>query len=99
MVVALILLSQFKYDKLMMTVNFVDLMIIDPDTSAFLFTIMPRLRGPVVVGVLVAIPLLATQAECGTSTTCWSASEKTALSAARRCLMTARRYGWSCTPS
>jgi hypothetical protein len=59
MVVALILLSQFKYDKLMMTVNFVDLMIIDPDTSAFLFTIMPRLRGPVVVGVLVAIPLLA----------------------------------------
>ena len=46
MVVAIILLSQFKYDKLMMTVNFVDLMIIDPDTSAFLFTIMPRLRGP-----------------------------------------------------
>ena len=43
----------------MMTVNFVDLMIIDPDTSAFLFTIMPRLRGPVIVGVLVAIPLLA----------------------------------------
>ena len=30
MVVALILLSQFKHDKLMMTVNFVDLMIIDP---------------------------------------------------------------------
>src|SRR5215475_5293738 len=59
MVVGLILLSQFKYDKLMMTVNFVDLMIIDPDTSAFLFTIMPRLRGLVVVGVLVAIPLLA----------------------------------------
>src|SRR5215813_15266695 len=59
MIIGLILLSQFKYDKLMMTVNFVDLMIIDPDTSAFLFTIMPRLRGPVVVGVLVAIPLLA----------------------------------------
>ena len=58
MVVALILLSQFKYDKLMMTVNFVDLMIIDPDTSAFLFTIMPRLRGPVLVGVLFTIPLL-----------------------------------------
>jgi Sulfatase len=58
MVVALILLSQFKYDKLMMTVNFVDLMIIDPDTSAFLFTIMPRLRGPVLIGALVAIPVL-----------------------------------------
>jgi hypothetical protein len=58
MVVALILLSQFKYDKLMMTVNFVDLMIIDPDTVAFLFTIMPRLREPVLFGAAVAIPLL-----------------------------------------
>src|SRR4029450_7172200 len=58
MVVGLILLSQFKYDKLMMTVNFVDMMIIDPDTSAFLFTIMPSLRGPILVGALVAIPLL-----------------------------------------
>ena len=57
-VIGLILLSQFKYDKLMMTVNFVDLMIIDPDTSAFLFTIMPRLRGPILVGALVAIPVL-----------------------------------------
>src|ERR1019366_2515929 len=46
MLVALILFSQFKYD-LMMTVNFVDLMIIDRDTSAFLFTIMPNLRWSV----------------------------------------------------
>src|SRR6516162_4410711 len=58
MVVALILLSQFKYDKLMMTVNFVDLMIIDPDTSAFLFTVMPRLREPVFFGAVFAIPVL-----------------------------------------
>src|SRR6185295_14306880 len=58
MIIALILLSQFKYDKLMMTVNFVDLMIIDPDTSAFLFTIMPRLRGPILFGVVAAIPIL-----------------------------------------
>ena len=58
MVVALILLSQFKYDKLMMTVNFVDLMIIDPDTSAFLFTIMPRLHEPILFGAVAAIPLL-----------------------------------------
>ena len=47
MFVALILLSQFKHDKLMMTVNFVDLMIIDQDTSMFLLTIMPRLRWPI----------------------------------------------------
>jgi hypothetical protein len=58
MVVALIILSQFKYDKLMMTVNFVDLMIIDPDTSAFLFTIMPQLREPILFGTAIAIPLL-----------------------------------------
>ena len=45
-VVLLILFSLFKYDKLMMTINFVDLMIIDPDTVTFLFKIMPRLRWP-----------------------------------------------------
>lgn len=58
MVITLIVLSQFKYDKLMMTVNFVDLMIIDPDTSAFLFTIMPRLRWPILFGVAIAVPIL-----------------------------------------
>jgi len=58
MIIALILLSQFKYDKLMMTVNFVDLMIIDPDTSAFLFTVMPQLREPILFGLAVATPVL-----------------------------------------
>jgi sulfatase-like protein len=58
MIIALILLSQFKYDKLMMTVNFVDLMIIDPDTSAFLFTVMPQLREPVLIGLAIAAPVL-----------------------------------------
>ncbi len=57
MVITLIVLSQFKYDKLMMTVNFVDLMIIDPDTSAFLFTIMPRLRWPILFGVAIEVPI------------------------------------------
>lgn len=59
MLVALILFSQFKYDKLMMTVNFVDLMIIDRDTSAFLFTIMPNLRWSVTLSALLAAPLMA----------------------------------------
>jgi hypothetical protein len=58
MIVTLILLSQFKYDKLMMTANFVDLMIIDPDTLAFMFTVMPRLRWPLALGAAVAVPLL-----------------------------------------
>jgi hypothetical protein len=44
LIVTLILLSQFKHDKLWTTVDFVDLMIIDRDTSAFLLTAMPSLR-------------------------------------------------------
>ena len=44
-VVALTLLSRFKFDKLWMTVDFVDLMIIDRDTSAFLLAAFPSLRG------------------------------------------------------
>ena len=49
MVVTLILLSQFKYDKLMMTVNFVDVMILDTDTVAFFLTIYPDLLRRVVL--------------------------------------------------
>ena len=44
-IVALTLLSRFKFDKLWMTVDFVDLMIIDRDTSAFLLAAFPALRG------------------------------------------------------
>jgi hypothetical protein len=48
-VVALTLLSRFKFDKLWMTVDFVDLMIIDRDTSAFLLAAFPSLRGWIVL--------------------------------------------------
>src|SRR5450432_578923 len=44
-IVALTLLSRFKFDKLWMTVDFVDVMIIDQDTSAFLLAAVPSLRG------------------------------------------------------
>jgi Sulfatase len=44
-IVALTLLSRFKFDKLWMTIDFVDLMIIDQDTSAFLLAAFPSLRG------------------------------------------------------
>jgi len=47
----LILLSQFKHDVLLMTVNFVDLMIIDADTFAFLMNIFPQLGAKVAVAV------------------------------------------------
>ena len=41
LVVALVLLSRFKYEKLWMTIDFVDLMIVDRDTSAFLLAAFP----------------------------------------------------------
>ena len=42
--VALTLLSRFKFDKLWMTIDFVDVMIVDRDTTAFLLAIFPALR-------------------------------------------------------
>ena len=57
-VVALTLLSRFKFDKLWMTVDFVDLMIIDRDTSAFLLAAFPSLRGWIALVALVTAALL-----------------------------------------
>ncbi len=58
LIVALILLSRFKHEKLWMTVDFVDLMIIDQDTSAFLLTAMPGLRVPIALAVTILSALL-----------------------------------------
>jgi hypothetical protein len=41
-----------------MTANFVDLMVIDQDTIAFLFTIFPGLKGAVLVALIVVLPML-----------------------------------------
>ncbi|MFY9954004.1 sulfatase-like hydrolase/transferase [Bradyrhizobium sp.] len=60
MVVALVLLSRLKHDVVQMTANFVDLMMIDRDTAAFLFTIFPNLRWSVISAGLVTIPLMYT---------------------------------------
>ena len=54
----LVLLSQFKYHVLMMTANFVDLMIVDTDTVSFLFTIFPGLKIAVALSVAALVPLL-----------------------------------------
>jgi hypothetical protein len=59
MVVVLVLLSRFKHDVAQMTVNFVDLMVIDRDTVSFLFTIFPDLQWPVIGAGLVTLPLMA----------------------------------------
>ena len=42
--VALSLLSRFKFYKLWMTIDFVDVMIVDHDTTAFLLATFPALR-------------------------------------------------------
>ena len=59
LLVALILLSQFKHAKLWMTADFIDVMIIDPDTTAFLLTAIPSLRLPIVAAATVTGLLLA----------------------------------------
>jgi len=43
LIVMLIIVSQFKYDVLMMTATFVDLMIVDLATFSFLMKIIPGL--------------------------------------------------------
>jgi sulfatase-like protein len=58
LVVILVLLSRLKHDIVQMTANFVDLMVIDRDTAAFLFTIFPNLRWSVIAAALITIPLM-----------------------------------------
>jgi hypothetical protein len=58
LVVLLVLLSRLKHDVVQMTANFVDLMVIDRDTAAYLFTIFPNLRWSVVGAAIVILPLM-----------------------------------------
>jgi phosphoglycerol transferase MdoB-like AlkP superfamily enzyme len=58
LVVVLILLSQLKHGIVQMTVNFIDVMVIDRDSAAFLFTIFPNLRWSVIGAAVVILPLM-----------------------------------------
>jgi hypothetical protein len=58
MVGLVIAVSQFKFGVIWMTVNFLDLLIIDPDTVSYLFTIFPRLRTGIMVALFLGIPAL-----------------------------------------
>jgi hypothetical protein len=58
LIVVLILLSRFKHDILLMTVNFVDVMVIDADTFAFLLAIFPDLAWAATIGAVIAVPLV-----------------------------------------
>src|SRR5262249_10211086 len=53
----LILVSRFKFDVLWMSLNFIDVMIIDADTFAFLMAMFPNVRTASIVAALVFIPL------------------------------------------
>jgi Sulfatase len=57
-IVGLILLSQLKHSVLFMTVNFVDLMIIDTDTFAFLLTVFPGLGRNIALAVAAGLVAL-----------------------------------------
>ncbi len=58
--VLLILLSRFKQDVLLMTVNFVDLMIIDADTVSFLLKVLHLDTKTVIAVALLAVALILT---------------------------------------
>src|SRR6266567_8940054 len=58
LVVLLVLLSRLKHDVVQMTANFVDLMVIDRDTAAYLFTIFPNLRWSVIGAAILIGPLM-----------------------------------------
>jgi hypothetical protein len=58
LVIGLVLLSRLKHDVVQMTANFVDVMMIDKDTIAFLFTIFPRLQWSAILAGFLSVPLV-----------------------------------------
>jgi len=56
--VVLIIVSRFKFDVLWMSLSFIDVMIIDADTFAFLMMMFPKVRLAAIVAVLLFIPLV-----------------------------------------
>jgi hypothetical protein len=54
----LVLLSRFKHEVLLMTVNFIDVLIIDNETFSFLMTVYPGLGRTVALAAVLALPVL-----------------------------------------
>jgi hypothetical protein len=57
-IVVLIQLSELKYRVLWQTVNFVDIMVVDPHALSYLVTIFPRLGNYIIVGVALTAVVL-----------------------------------------
>lgn len=58
LVSVIVVLSQFKYGTMWMTLNFLDVLIIDPDTFAFLLGIYPSLRPTLLAVTALAVPAI-----------------------------------------
>ena len=56
---ALIVLSLFKFSVTWMTLGFLDFLIVDGDTIAFLLQIFPDVKTPLIVAAVLAIPVAA----------------------------------------
>jgi Sulfatase len=56
--VVLIAFSRFKFDILQLSVTFLDFLIIDRDTFSFLLSVFPRLKLPLLVAAVAAVPVL-----------------------------------------
>jgi hypothetical protein len=56
--IALTVLSRFKFDKLWMTIDFVDVMIVDRDTTAFLLETFPGLRWWILLAVAATVVVI-----------------------------------------
>ncbi len=54
----LIAVSAFKFKITWMTVTFLDILVIDPDSVAFLLSVMPGLRGTVALSAIAGVVLL-----------------------------------------
>jgi len=59
MIVVVILLSRLKYEMILMTASFLDVMIINADTVSFLLAIKPELYRKVIIALSLVLPALA----------------------------------------
>jgi phosphoglycerol transferase MdoB-like AlkP superfamily enzyme len=58
MIVALVLMSRLKHEILLITANFVDVMIIDTDTVSFLLGLYPELQRNLLIAAGLVLPLM-----------------------------------------
>jgi len=58
MILVLVAVSRLKHEILLLTASFVDVMIVDHDSISFLLGLYPDLRRNLLLGSLIAVPLL-----------------------------------------